>query len=409
MSFEGDSSQQTLLRSSYTIEISPRGSVASGDPSNLASRDEPYEIPETPPGSLLPLVGTKESFSDDDDDSWMNEFVNFRQEDTQEEGTQGLAPITQISNDYHEDKFQDLSSPQTTIKSTELEKPTTEDVPPLEDDYGLDDSDEEDMLQLADNQDFDLSRVPPASVLQRMDRDSRSPASFDSGLQHSTSTESHENTCEEPDLLDEDVDWDLVTACVAKVPAIPNEHQPDPVGSTVHALPIMNPFARPPFPAKMRDRSVVVGFSSTVMLRTCFRIGELLNAHTKCSRDKQDVILELFARVTYSNRDSTAKTQHFQMKDLFTDRQPFLSGTFNSWKVGGLVDEQSKAFLGHGGKEKLCRCVCKLSDDQKSPIGRSATILSIRETDWDEIQWALRVVARDADDDGHEELTSSAT
>ncbi|GJD02180.1 hypothetical protein ColKHC_11005 [Colletotrichum higginsianum] len=63
------------------------------------------------------------------------------------------------------------------------------------------------------------------------------------------------------------------------------------------------------------------------MMRICFRIGEMLNAFTKCARERQDVVLELFARVNYSSRELSARVQHFQLRDLFTDRQPFLGGT----------------------------------------------------------------------------------
>ncbi|OBR03478.1 Sequence orphan [Colletotrichum higginsianum IMI 349063] len=108
------------------------------------------------------------------------------------------------------------------------------------------------------------------------------------------------------------------------------------------------------------------------MMRICFRIGEMLNAFTKCARERQDVVLELFARWLGSVVDGHSS----------------------------VVDGHSSAFLGPSGKNKLCRCVCRLSYDSKAAIGRTASILSIRETDWDEIQWALRMVARDAASDG---------
>ncbi|KAF6814207.1 hypothetical protein CMUS01_12695 [Colletotrichum musicola] len=185
----------------------------------------------------------------------------------------------------------------------------------------------------------------------------------------------------------------------------------EPTTSATTLSPNSTPIVRPPFPACIRDRSVVVGLSTTVLMRTCFRVGELLNTHAKCAREKQDVVMELFARVAYSSRESAAKTQHFQLRDLYTDHQPFLSGVFKDWKSGSSIDEETKALTGHGGKDKLCRCVCKMTDDKKTATGRSAQILSIRETTWDEVHEALRIVSRDAgsENGARDDMTSSAT
>ncbi|KAK6226414.1 hypothetical protein QIS74_02461 [Colletotrichum tabaci] len=237
--------------------------------------------------------------------------------------------------------------------------------------YSLGGINEEEMNQLlATAAESTAAQVLPSSVVHKMDQDSRSAESFDSQLQFLSPATSPGGTSKsefsEPDLLDEDVDWNLVTACAdeaapsSRTKSLGEDSRPQ----TTSAPSDPAPFVRPSFPVKVRDRSVVVGLSSATMMRICFRIGEMLNAFAKCTREKQDVVLELFAR-----------------------------------RLGGVIDGHSSAFLGPSGKNKLCRCVCRLSYDSKAAIGRTASILSIRETDWDEVQWALRMVARNAASD----------
>ncbi|TIC97487.1 hypothetical protein CH35J_006617 [Colletotrichum higginsianum] len=200
--------------------------------------------------------------------------------------------------------------------------------------YSLGGIDEDEMNQLlATAAVAKAAQVPPSSVVHKMDQDSRSAESFDSQLQFSSPATSPGGTSKsefsEPDLLDEDVDWNLVTACAdeaapsSRTKSLGEDSRPQ----TTSAPSDPAPFVRPSFPVKVRDRSVVVGLSSATMMRTCFRIGEMLNAFAKCAREKQDVVLELFARVNYSSRELSARVQHFQLRDLFTDRQPFLGGT----------------------------------------------------------------------------------
>ncbi|TKW56824.1 hypothetical protein CTA1_6351 [Colletotrichum tanaceti] len=200
--------------------------------------------------------------------------------------------------------------------------------------YSLGDIDEEEMTQLlATAAEATTSQVPPSSVMHRIDQDLRAAESFDSQLQFSSPATSPGGTskveCSEPDLLDEDVDWNLVTACAneaapsSRTQSLGEDSHPQPTSAPSDPA----PFVRPSFPVKVRDRSVVAGISSATMMRTCFRIGEMLNAFAQCSREKQDVVLELFARVNYSSRELLARVQHFQLRDLFTDGQPFLGGT----------------------------------------------------------------------------------
>ncbi|KAK2774958.1 hypothetical protein CKAH01_13011 [Colletotrichum kahawae] len=363
-----DNHAYAVLASSSTMDGIPAETTHTSRPPDSFQTQtplSPYEIPETPPASFFPTVQATELPSDD---SWMDEFVDL------DGGVQELDATIEAPDDHHDNESQELSSQHAEQAFGEPVPAPVEDAPPLEDDYGLNDSDEEDMIQLVESSRDTAPRVLPSSVTQRTDSDSRSAKSYDSRLQHPTPAKSQhanlENTFEEPDLLDEDVDWDLVTACATKATTTPAEAQHSGVvGPTPSASSSMTPITRPPFPKKTRDRSVIVGLSTTVILRTFFRIGELLNAHTKCAREKQDVVMELFARIRNSSRESTSKTQHFELKDLFTNQ------------------------------------------DKKSPIGRSAQILSISETTWDDVHFALRIVTRDpgSDDGAQDESMSSET
>ena len=152
------------------------------------------------------------------------------------------------------------------------------------------------------------------------------------------------------------------------------------------------PFARPAFPVAVRDRSPIVGLSRTTHLRLCFRIGEALNAGCAGARHNLDVIVELYARVNYSERDSDGIKQHFQFADLFTsERPPFLNGSFSVWKGIELWDYDSKAFLGNRGIGKIARIIGRIRRDEKTKSWK-LVILSIWKATWDDVEYAKGIV-----------------
>jgi hypothetical protein len=151
------------------------------------------------------------------------------------------------------------------------------------------------------------------------------------------------------------------------------------------------PFARPPFPSKVLDRSPILGLSSSPLLRTCFRIGEALNAATVASHTTLDPLIELYARVTYSQR--VGVEQFFQFADLFrSERPPFLNGSYVGWKSVDLWDCDSKYFLGETGKGKIARCVGKLKRDEKRRGSWKMVIFSIWEASWDDVGYVKGIV-----------------
>ncbi|KAK7517949.1 uncharacterized protein IWZ02DRAFT_374048 [Phyllosticta citriasiana] len=135
------------------------------------------------------------------------------------------------------------------------------------------------------------------------------------------------------------------------------------------ALPSSNgthpkPIVRPPFPNPVKDRSPIVGLVSSMYLRTCFRIGEALNAGCRAFRRQQTVLIELYARVLSSYREPRPSTkQQFVLMDLFHDRPPFLNATYETWKGVDLHDHDGSMFLAPTHNPRLCRCIGKLRRD----------------------------------------------
>ncbi|KAI1141547.1 hypothetical protein F5Y05DRAFT_373017 [Hypoxylon sp. FL0543] len=303
----------------------------------------------------------------------------------------------------------------------------------LEGEYPLDDDlMEEDIACLLDAamDNVQEAHVPPSSITQAWDQDSRSAAEYDSTLQYSSPLSStgkpnnpqvagmtEKRDDGEYDLLDEDVDWNAVyamTSTVSRDPSAagfhgvarpplrdkvaytekPVEHNPHVKNDAMR----IKPFIRPPFPEKARDRSAVAGLSSNTVLRTCFRIGEMINQAAHCLRHRQEVVFELFARVTYSSRETLQRRQYFQFLDLFKDQQPYPAGILSDWRVGSQLDRQSSAFLGTNTEPRICRCMCKPIRVPKITSGLSLIVLSIRETDWAQITWAKKVICGGSDD-----------
>ncbi|KAL8705467.1 MAG: hypothetical protein Q9201_001398 [Fulgogasparrea decipioides] len=146
------------------------------------------------------------------------------------------------------------------------------------------------------------------------------------------------------------------------------------------------PFVRPPFPAPIRDRSPILGLNTRTVLRTCFRIGEALNAGSTALRTNTDAIIELYARVLHSERSAGSVKQHFHFMDVFSpDKPPYLKGSYGLWRGNRLWDEDSKVFLGEGGKGKMARVTGRLT---REDMGRGVElrILSVWEAAWDDVE-----------------------
>jgi len=158
-----------------------------------------------------------------------------------------------------------------------------------------------------------------------------------------------------------------------------------------HEYEPLKPFARPDFPALIRNRCPVIGLSAQSFLRTCFRIGEMFKEGARCHSFGQIAVIELFARVTFSAREAGATKQHFQFADLWHDRPPFPNGVLINYKTTGLAESESKEFIGAEGR--IARCLGRLKRDTKNATGWLLHIITIREADWEEVRWTKRIVS----------------
>lgn len=153
--------------------------------------------------------------------------------------------------------------------------------------------------------------------------------------------------------------------------------------------PDLKPILRRPFPDLARDRSPIIGLSSTLSLRTCFRVGEALNAGSQAVREHQSVIIELYARVQWSFREPRSVRQHFIFMDLFHDRPPYLSGIYEHWKGVELHERDSGRFLERSHRPLVCRCVGKLNREGTS---WKLAILNVWEATLDDVEHAAEII-----------------
>jgi hypothetical protein len=146
------------------------------------------------------------------------------------------------------------------------------------------------------------------------------------------------------------------------------------------------PIARPPFPVAVRDRSPIIGLSSSTLLRTCFRIGEVINQAHQASKTGTNIIFELYVRILESKRDDAS--QHFTFCDLFHGKPPYLKAEYDAakWKSVQLFNYDSKRLLHQG---RIARCMGKMNRDGKE---WRMIVFNIFEVKWQDILWVEGIV-----------------
>ncbi|KAI4710832.1 hypothetical protein J4E89_004422 [Alternaria sp. Ai002NY15] len=149
---------------------------------------------------------------------------------------------------------------------------------------------------------------------------------------------------------------------------------------------IRKPFVRPPFPEAVRDRSPIIGLSSNLLLRTCFRIGEVINQSCQASKSGKHIMIEMYARVLASERTSTE--QQFTFCDLFHAKPPYIKAVYNAaiWKSVQLFEYDSRRLLQQG---RICRCIGTMKREDKE---WTMTVLNIWEATWEDIEWVQGIV-----------------
>ncbi|MDI1489775.1 MAG: hypothetical protein OHK93_000973 [Ramalina farinacea] len=144
------------------------------------------------------------------------------------------------------------------------------------------------------------------------------------------------------------------------------------------------PFVRRPFPKEaLLEDSPIQGLQNHAVLRTVFRVGEAINAASS-SKKSRGVIVELYARVIRSSRLDFK--QYFLFADLFTDKPPYLGGTYGIWKGVKLWEEDAGVFLGDGNEGKLCRVVGTIKT--KGSESPRLNVLSIWECTYEDVRLA---------------------
>jgi hypothetical protein len=145
-------------------------------------------------------------------------------------------------------------------------------------------------------------------------------------------------------------------------------------------------FAGPNFPPRVIDRSPIVGVSASMVLRTCFRVGELIREDGYCEGLGQDAIIELFARISSSSREAGTSKQLFRFADLFHDHPPHPNGVLENCRAYGLQETESRRLLGPEGIGQMVRCLGRW---KRMAVGTGWLfhIINIRTTDWEEVRW----------------------
>jgi hypothetical protein len=142
------------------------------------------------------------------------------------------------------------------------------------------------------------------------------------------------------------------------------------------------------------DRTSLFGVSNTSALRTCFRVGEALNAGCHAVRNNCNLVLELYARVTSSWREpKPSGKQHFIINDLYHDKPPFINGTFELWGQSVLWEQDSKLFLRADAAGMIARM-------KRDGTKWRLEILSIWQVDWEDVEYVAGIYAKPTGDEG---------
>ncbi|KAK4957915.1 hypothetical protein LTR10_004338 [Elasticomyces elasticus] len=153
---------------------------------------------------------------------------------------------------------------------------------------------------------------------------------------------------------------------------------------------------RTPFPESVLDRSPIFGATNATVLRVCFRIGEALNAGSLAIRNNKNVLLELYARVTASQREEKpGRHQHFVFHDLYHDKPPYLTGTYDLWDQSRLWELDSRAFLSSSAAGTVCRAIARMKRDG---MKWKLEVLSIWEASWEDVEHVAGIYSKGGHD-----------
>ena len=271
------------------------------------------------------------------------------------------------------------------IPSLELDDDFMDDISTLDMDIDSE-IDDEDLLRLDDG----LAQSPVhhnAQIQEAHDRYALpTPPASDLPVPKSSPAKpiihSIDDSVQDDWLFDDDDDMQLDEIDLSAIAELPRDSPliPQP----------RQPIQRASFPAEVSSHSPITGLSAESFLRTCFRIGEALNVGCNAVRRNQNVLLELFARVSSSRMapEESSPRQHFELVDLFHDNPPLMNAVF---ELSGkrVLDNDARDLLGADvASPSLCRCVGSMTRvDCKWVLA----ILSIRRVDWEEVEYVAGI------------------
>lgn len=200
---------------------------------------------------------------------------------------------------------------------------------------GFEDEDLQSLLEVQEEQ-CTQSKIPPSSVVRAFDVESRLAEDFDPSLQFSspqtiTSRTTVDSSVSVPST--ETVDWDCIH------PQIPTPKKGRSSDSSHHKsterlnAPLHShedqSSPTPIRPAPTQKSSWTPTPTNTSIFnpsRTCFRLSEIMEVNAATIQRQPHAVYNVFARVIYSSRENFFRKQHFQLRDLFTEAPPYLTG-----------------------------------------------------------------------------------
>lgn len=183
--------------------------------------------------------------------------------------------------------------------------------------------------------------------------------------------------------------YDILESCACLTPV--KDLPPDEVARYQP----LGPFARPNFAPPVLDRSPILGVTKNLLLRTCYRIGELIREGGCCGNSGQDAIFEVFARVRSSSRERSGGTtmQIFELADLFHAYPPYAKGVLENCKAYGLQEVESRQLLGEEGVGQMVRVVGRWKRGAEDRRRWCLHVINIRASDWEEVRWTREMIA----------------
>ncbi|KAK0277207.1 hypothetical protein LTR35_010117 [Friedmanniomyces endolithicus] len=115
-----------------------------------------------------------------------------------------------------------------------------------------------------------------------------------------------------------------------------------------------------------------------------------------CRSQQQDVLLELYARVTESRREGKpGRHQHLVFHDLYHDKPPYLTGTYDLWDQSRLWELDSRVFVKPKNEGVICRVIARMKRDG---MKWKLEVLSIWEASRDDVEHVARIYVKASKD-----------